>query len=93
MTEKDDGGPDLLGFANAMAEEWAESGGMDLDGGALQDMLVSFGLLKFRAAKPSEVADLEWWGHEFYDDNSPGKEFVGEKTPGLIAMLKARKGE
>ena len=89
MSEKD-GGPDLLGFAKAMHETWCELEGCDLDSGSLQEILEQYGLLEFRAPKPSEVADLEWWGHEFYDESRPDHSFVGVKPAPFIAMLKAR---
>ena len=89
MSEKD-GGPDLLGFANAMHETWCELDGCDLDICVLQELLQQFGLLEFRAPKPSEVADLEWWGHEFYDEKRPDHPFVGVKPAPFVALLKAR---
>lgn len=92
MTDND-GGPDLLGFANAMHETWCELEGCDLDSGSLQELLQEYGLLEFRAPKPSEVADPEWWGQEFYDEKNPTHEFVGVKPAPFIAMLKAREGK
>lgn len=79
---------DLLGFAKAMFETWCELEGCDLDNCSLEELLREYGLLKFRAPKQSELADLEWWGHEFYDERNPDREFVGIKTPEFVELLR-----
>jgi hypothetical protein len=87
MTEKS---PDLTGFAIEMADTLFDADGGDIDYLSLECALVEHGVIEFRAARPAEVADPEWWGQEFYDKKQPDKKFVGQLTAAMVLALKQR---
>lgn len=78
---------DTVKLASELAEMLWEAEGCDLDNIAVQELLVACGVVHYRKPKPSELADLEWWGHEF--DIGPDDHGVGEFTPEMKELRKA----
>lgn len=78
---------DSIGFAKAIAEMFWEGEVGDLEGGAVQELLVSFGIIQFRKPTAEELSGPEWWGHEY--DIGPDTEGVGEFTPSFKALTNA----
>lgn len=56
---------DLVGFARAIVDVAVEEGGMDLDVQFVQQLAEDCGLIFTRKPTPNELADPEWWGHEY----------------------------
>jgi hypothetical protein len=83
--------PDLVRFAGEMADLLWDDPGLDVDVEAVESLLVSCGVIQYRKPTPNELADAEWWGHEYgigADD-----EKVGEFTPAMKEMRKAARAK
>mgnify|MGYP003493500612 FL=1 len=87
--EKTEKSPDLHAFATEMADTLFSLEGCDLDNFELQAILENHGIISFRTPKPSEIADEEWWGHEFYRAEAPDVKFVGELSAAFKALRKS----
>jgi len=82
---------DLAGFARAIIDAAVEEGGMDLDVLFVQELAESCGLIYTRTPTANELADPEWWGHEYgICADTLG---VLEDTPEFRAACKAAKSE
>lgn len=78
-------------FAKDMIE-WAwQDGPSTEEAQIILDLATAKGLVHWRVPKPSELADLEWWGHEF--QLGPDDKQVGEFTPEFRAALSKAKAE
>jgi hypothetical protein len=82
---------DLVGFARAIVDAATEEGGMDLEPQWVQETAEHFGLIYTRKPTERELADPEWWGHEY--DMTADTLGVIVETPEFIAACKAAKTE
>lgn len=79
----------VVKFAEEIIRMYWEGDCADLDGEAVQTLAVSYGLVEYRKPRPSEMADPEWWGHEF--SMGPDDVGVGEFSREFCAMMKEHK--
>ena len=82
--------PDLVALASELTQMLWDAEGCDLDSEAIQSLLVSCGVIRYRKPTPAELSDPEWWGHEWSigpDDN----ESVGEFTCEMKELRKVAK--
>lgn len=80
---------DLVAFASDIADLLFDADGCDIDLDAIRGALEQHGIVAYRAPTENELADEEWWGHEYsIGDNDKA---VGELTPEFKALRKARK--
>ena len=78
-------------FAKDMID-WAWQDGPSTDEAqTILDMATAKGLIHWRVPKASELADREWWGHEF--QLGPDDKQVGEYTPEFRSALSRARGE
>lgn len=75
----------VVQFARGTIESCWEDGGHTEEQQAILDHAKAMGLMHWRKPTASELADDEWWGHEF--DIGPNDEAVGELTPEFIALI------
>lgn len=75
----------VLFAAVAIENQW-DDGGPSEDGQLILDGAEVAGLIHFRKPTSAELADDEWWGHEFEIDADTNG--VGELTPEFSALKK-----
>lgn len=79
---------DLAEFAKMIVDSACEEGGSDLDAAWVQELAVSCGLIVMRKPTPAELADDEWFGHEYGIDADT--EGVIERTPAFKQAILAQ---
>ncbi len=78
-------------FAKELVDWVWDDGPSTEEGQIVLDAATRKGIILWRVPKPSELADLEWWGHEF-QIGAEDKQ-VGEYTPEFRAALSRARGE
>lgn len=78
----------VLFAADVIESQWDDCGPSE-DGQMILEHAESVGLIVWRKPTPSELADREWWGHEF--DIGPDTSGVGELSPSFRKMKTAAK--
>lgn len=82
---------DLVRFAKTILDDACDADACDLDPCDVQEIAKDCGLIVYRKPTPAELADEEWWGHEY--GIGPDNAGVLERTPEFIAACKAAKTE
>ena len=77
----------LVEFAKEILDAACEIDASDLDIQFVQDLGMSLGLVVARKPTDAELADHDWWGHEYGIDKDT--EGVIDRTPEFIAAIKA----
>ncbi len=78
----------VLFAADVIEAQWDECGPSE-EGQCILDAAEALGFIHWRKPKPSEIADEEWWGHEY--DIGPDTAGVGELSPDFRELKKAAK--
>lgn len=76
-------------FASEVIESQWDDCGPSEDGQMILEHAESVGLIRWRKPNPAELADEEWWGHEF--EIGPETEGVGELSPEFRTLVKEAK--
>lgn len=77
---------DPTGFANAIATMIFEDACCDLDALEVAELLQAHGIIKYRKPTGKDLADPEWWGHDW--DMKANDDGVGELTPSFKVLTK-----
>lgn len=78
----------ILFAVDVIEAQWDDCGPSE-EGQMILDEAEALGFIHWRKPTPSELADGEWWGHEF--DIGPETAGVGELSPDFRELKKAAK--